>query len=633
VICCVWGWRPSVAEGHGLTPVLMAGEAFVQTPMDTIPPPTPTKPPSWFRRSIHEIANKHYRDSILSILSRENVPAPGDDTSMNKSEHFFMADKGKVIRRIYFRRVQVFGPNDIYDTGFYSTNKLLKLANNMHYDSRQWVISASLFFKKGDTINAYMLADNERYLRNLPFIQDARIYITHVSDKGDSVDLNVVTKDVFEYGGELDELSTNNAKLRVYNNDLFGAGQSLTVGYLWDNTYSPTMGTQVQYTKSNIGGTFIDGSVGYSTMNSYTTIDSGVYEGSRYFMFNRPLYRSVTALIGGLYVANNYSMNIHSLSDSLFRNYKYNIVDGWVGWNFRPQQKRSGEITDRPSLALLLRHYNLFFTEQPTPYIYRIDQTYNNRRYLLGELAVYKQSFFKSHYFFEFGRTEDIPLGYNIGLYAGQETWDGRQRSYGAFNAQKYWVTPLKGLLSTSAGVSSFYHGGNSEDAVFHAEIDYYSRLINFNWGRMRQFLSIDYLDCPNPYFYKPLQINQQFGIYGIENTQINGFQRINMRSQTNFYSPIKFYGFKFNFDATVQTSQLGRTGGELYADRFYSGFGLGCMIRNENLAFNTLKVDGNYYPTVPPGMRGNWFFEITSITDFRFNIFPLSRPQYLNYQ
>jgi hypothetical protein len=224
-------------------------------------------------------------------------------------------------------------------------------------------------------------------------------------------------------------------------------------------------------------------------------------------------------------------------------------------------------------------------------------------------------------------------LGYNIGLYAGQETWDARQRSYGAINMQKYWVTPLKGLLNTSIGVSSFYHGGSSEDAVFHAEVDYYSRLINFNWGRMRQFLSIDYLDCPNPYFYKPLQINQQFGIYGMENTQINGFQRINMRTQTNFYSPIKVYGFKFNFDATIQTSQLGRTNGQLFADRFYSGFGLGCMIRNENLAFNTLKFDGNYYPTVPPGMRQNWFFEITSISDFRFNIFPLSRPVYLNYQ
>ncbi len=642
MICCVWGGLSSVAAGPVRAPVPGTGEAFLQTHTDTLPadkhadsvsPAAPAKTLSWFKRSMHEIGNKHYRDSVLSVLSRENVPAPGDDTSMNKSEHFFMADKGKVIRRIYFRRVQVFGPNDIYDTGFYSTNRLLKIANNMHYDSRQWVIRQSLFFKKGDSVNAYMLADNERYLRNLPFIQDARIYVTQVSDKGDSVDVNVVTKDVFEYGGEMDELSTSNAKLKVYNNDLFGGGQSLTVGYLWDNTYRPTMGTQVQFTKSNIAGSFIDGSIGYSTMNSYTTIDSGVYEGSRYFMFNRPLYRSVTALIGGLYVANNYSINIHSLDDSLFRDYRYNIVDAWVGWNFRPQQKRSGVITDKPSLALLLRHYNLYFTEQPTPYIYRIDQTYNNRRYLLGELAIYKQSFFKSHYFFEFGRTEDIPLGYNIGLYAGQETWDARQRAYGAINMQKYWVTPLKGLLNTSIGVSSFYHGGSSEDAVFHAEVDYYSRLINFNWGRMRQFLSIDYLDCPNPYFYKPLQINQQFGIYGIENTQINGFQRINVRSQTNFYSPIKVYGFKFNFDATIQTSQLGRTQGQLYADRLYSGFGLGCMIRNENLAFNTLKIDGNYYPSVPPGMRQNWFFEITSISDFRFNIFPLSRPLYLNYQ
>jgi hypothetical protein len=602
---------------------------------DTLPGQKAERPPSWLHRSLQEWRNKHYRDSVLSRISRSHEPPPGDDSSMMKSEQVFLPETGRVVRNIIFKRVRVFGPSNITDTTFESSSKVLKLANDMHYDSRMWVIKQSLFVHPGDTINAYELADNERYLRHLPFIQDARIYVVNSTGVSDSVDIDVVTKDVFEYGGEVGELSTTNAKFTAYNNDLFGAGQSLSVGFLWDQTYSPTTGTQIQYTKSNIAGSFIDGSVGYTLLDNNSPQDTGNYEGSYYLSLNRPLFRSVTALIGGLSLANNYSMNIHNFSDTVYRNYKYNIVDVWAGYNFRPQQRKNGEISKRPSLAILLRHYNLYFTKTPDEEIYKTDPVYNNRRYVLGEFAIYKQDFFKSHYFFGFGRTEDIPLGYNIGLYTGEETWEQRQRTYTGINLQKYWVTPLKGLLSTTFGASTFWHNGteSAEDAVIHGAVNYYSRLINLKEGHLREFVTLDYLDCPNPFFYKPLAINGGFGIYGIENTEINGYERLNMRSQTMYYSPLKVYGFKFNFMATVQASQLTYENPNLFDNRILSGFGAGCQIRNENLTFNTLQIDGNYYPFVPPGMRRNFFFEITTVTDFSFNIFPLRSPAYLNFR
>lgn len=607
----------------------------VRAARDTVPGQQTEKPPGWLHRSLVQWRNKHYRDSVLSRISRSHEPPPGDDSSVIKSEQVFLPETGRVIRSVTFKRVQVFGPSNITDTAFHSSSKILKLANNLHYDSHQWVIKQSLFFRPGDTINAYELADNERYLRHLPFITDARIYVVNSTGVSDSVDIDVVTKDVFEYGGELGELSTTNAKVSAYNDDLFGAGQSLSVGFLWDQTYTPKTMTQVQYTKSNIGGSFIDGTVGYTLLNNNNPLDTGNYEGSYYLSLNRPLFRNVTPVIGGLSLANNYSINFHNLPDTVYRGYKYNIVDVWTGYNFRPQQKKNGEITKRPSLAILLRHYNLYFTQSPEEEIFKTSPVYNNRRYVLGEFAIYKQDFFKTHYFFGFGRTEDIPLGYNIGLYTGEETWDLRQRTYTGINLQKYWITPLKGLLNTNFGISTFWHNGtwSSEDAVIHASFNYYSRLFNFKEGHLRQFLSADYLDCPNPYFYEPLNINGGFGIYGIENTQINGFERLNLRSETIYYSPLKVYGFKFNFMANIQASQLTYQNRSLFDNRTISGFGLSCQMRNENLTFNTLQLDGNFYPFAPPGMRRNYFVELTTVTEFSFNIFPLRSPAYLNYR
>ncbi len=149
----------------------------------------------------------------------------------------------------------------------------------------------------------------------------------------------------------------------------------------------------------------------------------------------------------------------------------------------------------------------------------------------------------------------------------------------------------------------------------------------------MRQFVTTDYLDCPNPYFYKPLQINGTLGVYGLNHALVNGYHRLNLRSQTNYYSPLKVYGFKFNFLATLQLSQLSYQKPNLFDNRPVSGFGLGCLIRNENLTFNTFQIDCNYFPYVPYGVRRNFYFEMTTTTDFSFNIFPLRKPADLNFQ
>ena len=147
--------------------------------------------------------NKGYRQTLIKRITRQDEPVRSDDndSTIIKSEAYFTPFAGKVIRNIYYRKVKVFGPRNINDTAFTSSMKLLRLANRLHYDSRQWVIRQSLFFREDQRVDPFELADNERYLRNRPFIQDARIYVK--SAAGDSIDVEVVTKDLFEYGADL----------------------------------------------------------------------------------------------------------------------------------------------------------------------------------------------------------------------------------------------------------------------------------------------------------------------------------------------------------------------------------------------------------------------------------------------
>lgn len=622
---------PIVPDNPGDTSV--PGDVILQG--DTIPV-SKKYSKSWLGRMRayrDSLRNKQYRDSLIRKVTRQNVPEPsGTDSSIIKSEQYFKPFAGKVIRDIYYRRVNVFGPSNIKDTTFSTSMKLVNLANRLHFSSEEWVIRQLLFFRQNDTINPYEMSDNERYLRSRPFIQDARLYIINTGVSPDSVDLLVVTKDVFEYGFDLSRLSSSGIRATISNDNLFGAGQGIRIGGSWSGNDNPPFGSQARYTKTNLLGTFIDFSGGYTTLNNINTLDSGTYEGTYYLAFDRPLYKSGAKWLGGISFSTNYSINMFKRPDTLYRDYRYNILDVWGGYNVLKQDSRDPD-SRKPNVAFMIRHFNLMFTRRPFQEIYQADPLYNNHRFYLGQIVTFRQEFFKTTHFFGFGRTEDIPLGYTASATGGWETWKGRTRGYIGIEGEKFWVTKGKGILSGLLGLSTFFQDGKSEDAVIHAKVEYYSRPFRFGGGKLRQFLYVDYVGNPNNYFYRPININRDMGIWGYKDVPFGGYQRLNVRSETIYYSPLKVFGFKFNFFTSIQASQLNyRDKDNLFNNPVYTGLGLGLRVRNENLSLNTLRLAANYYPNAPSPMK-SVFWEATTTVDFRFNIFALRAPAFLQFR
>ncbi|MFI5194824.1 MAG: hypothetical protein ACHQD7_12220 [Chitinophagales bacterium] len=607
---------------------------------DTIPQKEPKssikKPHNGISKYLNIMTDRQQRDSLLAQLSKQNEHAPVSDSLIFKNrENVFSAFGGKYIRYIYYNQRKVFG-TQIEDTTV-ATGELIRFANRLHYNTRTWAIRQALFFKEGDTINAYKMVDNERYLRSLPFIQDARMYVINSYQKGDSVDLVVVTKDVYEYGGSLANISASRASATIFNTNLLGAAQRLYVGFKWDKPYSPQWRTGIGYTKYNLGGTFTDVALGYSVLNDRPTADTGVYEKATYITLNRPLYSSWAKLTGGLTLSKNTSINIFNLPDTVYRNYQYSIVDMWAGYNFRNQFKGTGYNSLKPNIAVELRRYTMDFTVRPSQDALRMDPYYNNHQYLLGKFVLFHQEFFKTNYFFGFGRTEDIPLGYNASASFGQDEWVGRKRTYTALEGQKYWL-PGKNLISTNVGFGTFWYNHRSEDAVLHIQGDYYSNLFWLKDPKLREFLHADYLICFNPVLYKPVNINREQGLLGYRYTLFNNFQRLNLSAQTNYYSQLNVYGFKFNFYIQIQASLLAKETESILRSSFYSSYTAGVQIRNENLSFNTLQISASYQPLVDHGPQASngprsLFVQITSVTTFNFNIFALQAPALIAFR
>ena len=589
-------------------------------------------------RYFNIITDQQQRDSLFVKLARTNTPAPPSDSIIWKNrEHSFDVYGGKQIRYVYYNQLKVFGTT-IEDTSVVPS-KLIRFANRLHYNTRTWMIRQSLFFWEGDTVNAYKLVDNERYLRRLPFIQDARIYVINSYENSDSIDIVVLTKDVFEYGGTISQFNNTKASATIFNNNLFGAGQKVAFGFNWDNSYNPQWHTGASYTKYNVGGSFADVSVGYTMLNDKPDADTGQYENSAYLIIYRPLYSTWATFTGGLTLSANRSVNINSLPDSSFNNYRYNLIDVWAGYNFTNQYKKTGYNSSKPNIGVELRSFNMDFAQRQIQPKLDTIPNYNSHNFLLSQLVFYHQDFFKTNYFFGFGRTEDIPMGYTYAVSFGLDRWMGLKRSYTAIQAQKYWL-PGKNLFSTTIGLGGYWDSNQSQDAVLHIQTDYYSNIWPIKGPKLREFLHADYLICFNPVIYKdmPININRENGIFGYRNTLFQGYQRLNMCAQTNYYSPISIYGFRFNFYLLLQASLLAGKDESLFNSPFYSGYTVGCQIRNENLSFNTLQISASYQPLVdhsPQAANGpsSLFISITSVTAFNFPIFALTQPTLIQYR
>jgi outer membrane protein assembly factor BamA len=101
-------------------------------------------------------------------------------------------------------------------------DKFTNIANKLHKSSSDNTIRKNLFFKPNELLNPTIIAYNEKWLRDLTFIQDARIIAIPVKYDTNKVDLFIITKDIFPLGGNLNLKNQNSFDASISDENLFG---------------------------------------------------------------------------------------------------------------------------------------------------------------------------------------------------------------------------------------------------------------------------------------------------------------------------------------------------------------------------------------------------------------------------
>src|SRR5436305_7382755 len=110
---------------------------------------------------------KQLAQNLIADTNRINVKG------YERNDLPFEIYQNRIIRKIKVVSVS-FGVS-INDTSKRFQNFLTNLSDHLHHRSRDFVIINNLFFKENQKLSPYLLGNNERYLRDLPYLQEARI--------------------------------------------------------------------------------------------------------------------------------------------------------------------------------------------------------------------------------------------------------------------------------------------------------------------------------------------------------------------------------------------------------------------------------------------------------------------------
>lgn len=515
----------------------------------------------------------------------------GKERPIQRVDRVFQPYTNRVIRMI---RVQAldFGIS-LGDTSKRINNSLTHLANWLHNNTKESVIRNNLFFRNYDKLSPFVLANNERYLRNLPYIQDARIMVRPVRNSPDSVDVTIFVKDVFSIGGKLKLHSYQSISASVRDDNTLGWGDRLELQTLFDRRRQPVLGYGMAYTKRNLAGSFVDLSVGY--LNFGPAFNTGRKEENTAFVrMEKPLVNPYSLWTWSTSAEVHSTSNMFGL-DSIYEvdwKYKYRLYDGWIGRNLTTNRVSSEREFRRLRYLVSLRVIDQKFLEKPLQFLGQYNYSFANTFAVLGALSAFKQRFYKTSFIYGFGRNEDLPSGVETSFVTGFTEKEGRKRVYSSLNFNYTYVTPKERFFNYTVATGSSFYKGSPEDVLLFGSIEYFGRLHEWNRWKQRLFINASAAKQLNPLLDEPLFLDGSYGLDEYNNEYLPGHFRMIVKMESVFFSPLSVAFFRF---APFVFGNLGlfKTDASQKAVPMIGG---GIRCRNESLVLGTIELKGTYF-------------------------------------
>ena len=520
---------------------------------------------SWLDRLLHRYFGK--------------APATGEELG-GRAERVIdsYADyQGKRIAVVIVQSVLKFDKQPEAEEGSASSTWLSSLGNRFQSFTRESVLRQYLLFEAGDTLDPFDLADTERLIRRLEFINDARILILPVGGTDeDAVAVVVEYRDRWPIGIRSKIITGDRFNLGVYSTNLFGHG------ILFDNTAiinrarSPEVGYLGILGRENLGGTFIDGSLSYE--DSWNARAWSV-------RLNRGIRHHRIRWVGGV---NWEGVDSH---DNGGVPYNRELTDHWVGYVAQLDGTRDPNHPARRTLTPAFNFRRSNFLDRPEGVGVDTLHSYHNRRHNIVGLTFQKRTDVKTSYLFRMGEVEDLPHGMSIQVAGGYENAEFADRVTGSLTMAGISVRERGDVIAANIGLGGYWRTGEFEDGVFDVGAFYVTQMLptgRYNW---RIYLKADYTLGINRLNPDGIYLGNRSGIRDLAEGHVRGDQRLVLKFETRVFTPWRLLGFDI---MTMLYGDAGVVGSERDAvleSKIYSALGLGFRFYNPDLVLPTFEL------------------------------------------
>jgi hypothetical protein len=566
--------------------------------------------------------SKELYDLVFTSSASIHLP---DTADALRSEYPFLGFSGKTIRSIHIQKLDVFG-EFITDTGFVARSSLEKFGNNIHIKTKDYVIRSNLLFKANDTINPYTIADNERLLRQLPFIEDAKIFVLPDLIDTSLVDVVVVTKDVWSLAFDAKFFGLGRSKMSIYDVNLFGQGQYLR--HTFNNNFRKKNSFQYEeglYRVENILGSFITGYLRYSDKDNKKQYSVDL---------SRTFVTPATKYAGGMDFSKNEltkSVLMSNKGDTAYYKVRYDSLDVWAGRAF---VLKSGELfKNRLRLVVAARYINKRYFKRP-PVFASSDENYYNRNMMLGSLALISQDYYTGNLIYNFGRTEDIPYGNLFAVSVGRNIDDYNKQLYTGFKLGKAFFDDASGYYNATVNIGGYLNNTALNNGVLKLDMDYFTNLYSSDFTRIkfRHFATINYMigiKQPEDAFIRFTGLD---GIRGFSKDSLQGKHRLSVNLESVAFTPLEVVGFHFSMFGFVDMGWIGTNSKFILSQPMYTGLGCGIRIRNENLIFKTFQIRFAWYPKAAYSSSHS-VLQISGEESYRFDNMNYTGPEIVKFE
>lgn len=553
--------------------------------------------------------------NLFSLIIKENQSSK-EQMAVN-SALYFAPFTGKTIGKIRLQQLDIFGPS-FQDTLRKASGWLGRTGNAIHNKTPERKLMKLLLFNQGEKVNPQLMAENEKIIRDLPYIQDVAITLSYHGKKADTVNVLVMIKERFEYaiGGNL---SSDAAGLKIIDQNMFGMGHQLMVKMMYDQPESPAFGGSIDYRISDLGGKFIRTGLGYT--------DTYRSRGWHAFL-EKQFIASKVDWAGGISLQRFFA-------DRFLTPYSYTRLDTAVSYFnsdiwYGKQLNNRNIYSNRGNIVVAGRYFHQTFYHQTAVPDY--NSLYRDHDFIIGSIGLSRRFLFKNNRIYGYGITEDVPYGRYAELALGYDLGSGQSRPYIHLRYSKASILDGGAYFKWQLGAGGFIKSTETEQGAISLSTTYFTRQVYINRHPYRFFINMDLLSGLNRYKEEYLAINRRYGIRDFYSKDIKGDNRLKINTEAVRFLRWSYAGFRvanyFFADAAFLSNDLRK----IFSDRFYAGVGIGFRVHNESLVVNVLELRLSWIPVAPNN------YDPFAVNAFgqpkaRFDDFLGGKPQEIIYQ